>query len=195
MSSKCKHCGREIRWVKKEDGSYLACDPTAVLYCPSQGGPDLFVSGDGFFDRGVLGEVPGEPVYAGFIPHFKTCTGTPRAKNKCLTLPIKKQWFDMIVSGEKKEEYRQLSDYWKTRFRNIGLLDEEGQPTGKEADIYLRNGYFAGAPIAKVRCGLKIGRGRQEWGAWCFTHYYVLMIKKVYARRQPHGKSEHAGNE
>ena len=24
-----------------------------------------------------------------------------------LTLPIKKKWFDMIVSGEKKEEYRE----------------------------------------------------------------------------------------
>ena len=25
-----------------------------------------------------------------------------------LTLPIKKQWFDMILSGEKKEEYREI---------------------------------------------------------------------------------------
>lgn len=24
-----------------------------------------------------------------------------------LTLPIKKKWFDMILSGEKKEEYRE----------------------------------------------------------------------------------------
>lgn len=26
-----------------------------------------------------------------------------------LTLPIKKKWFDMIVSGEKKEEYRETN--------------------------------------------------------------------------------------
>lgn len=25
-----------------------------------------------------------------------------------LTLPIKRKWFDMIVSGEKKEEYREI---------------------------------------------------------------------------------------
>lgn len=25
-----------------------------------------------------------------------------------LTLPIKKKWFDMIVSGEKAEEYREI---------------------------------------------------------------------------------------
>lgn len=33
-----------------------------------------------------------------------------------LTLPIKKKWFDMILSGEKKEEYREIKPYWDTRF-------------------------------------------------------------------------------
>ena len=28
-----------------------------------------------------------------------------------LTLPIKKKWFDMILSGEKKEEYREIKPY------------------------------------------------------------------------------------
>ena len=28
-----------------------------------------------------------------------------------LILPIKKKWFDMIVSGEKKEEYREIKHY------------------------------------------------------------------------------------
>ena len=33
-----------------------------------------------------------------------------------LTLPIKKKWFDMIFSGEKKEEYREIKPYYETRF-------------------------------------------------------------------------------
>ena len=33
-----------------------------------------------------------------------------------LTLPIKKKWFDMIVSGEKKEEYREIKPYYDSRF-------------------------------------------------------------------------------
>lgn len=33
-----------------------------------------------------------------------------------LTLPIKKKWFDMIVAGEKKEEYRDIKPYYDTRF-------------------------------------------------------------------------------
>ena len=36
-----------------------------------------------------------------------------------LTLPIKKKWFDMILSGEKKEEYRELKPYYKSRFSSI----------------------------------------------------------------------------
>lgn len=35
-----------------------------------------------------------------------------------LTLPIKKKWFDMIISGEKKEEYREIKPYYDTRFMN-----------------------------------------------------------------------------
>lgn len=36
-----------------------------------------------------------------------------------LTLPIQKRWFDMILSGEKKEEYREIKEYYETRFRNL----------------------------------------------------------------------------
>ena len=35
---------------------------------------------------------------------------------KTLTLSLKKQWFDMIKAGVKKEEYREMSLYWKCRF-------------------------------------------------------------------------------
>ena len=40
-----------------------------------------------------------------------------------LTLPIKKKWFDMIKSGEKKEEYREIKNYWTTR---LGFYSENG---------------------------------------------------------------------
>lgn len=33
-----------------------------------------------------------------------------------LTLPIKKKWFDMIKTREKKEEYREIKPYYTTRF-------------------------------------------------------------------------------
>lgn len=33
-----------------------------------------------------------------------------------LKLTLKKKWFDMIASGEKKEEYREIKPYWIKRF-------------------------------------------------------------------------------
>ena len=36
-----------------------------------------------------------------------------------LVLPIKKKWFYMILAGEKREEYRNLNEYYQTRLRNV----------------------------------------------------------------------------
>lgn len=36
-------------------------------------------------------------------------------EKKVLTLPVKKEWFDKIVSNEKKEEYRWIKPYWVAR--------------------------------------------------------------------------------
>jgi hypothetical protein len=38
---------------------------------------------------------------------------------KTLHLTLKKKWYDMIASGEKKEEYRELSFYWIKRLIDI----------------------------------------------------------------------------
>ena len=36
-----------------------------------------------------------------------------------LTLPIMGKWFNMILSGEKGEEYREIKPYYMTRFKKI----------------------------------------------------------------------------
>jgi hypothetical protein len=36
-------------------------------------------------------------------------------EKKVLTLSVKKEWFDKIVSGEKKEEYREAKHFWIVR--------------------------------------------------------------------------------
>jgi len=40
-------------------------------------------------------------------------------KNYDLILPIKKKWFDMILSGDKKEEYRDMKPFYDKRIENI----------------------------------------------------------------------------
>lgn len=34
-------------------------------------------------------------------------------------LNLHKSWFDMVLAKIKKEEYRELPDYWKARFKKI----------------------------------------------------------------------------
>lgn len=41
------------------------------------------------------------------------------AKKNVLNLTVSKQWFDMIVSGEKTEEYRTIKDYWTVRLYDV----------------------------------------------------------------------------
>ena len=83
----------------------------------------------------------------------------------------------MIKSGKKKEEYRQQSYYYTTRFRNIGLLDAvDDIPTKNIATIVLRNGYRKDSPKLKVIVKLSIGKGNPDWGAIPNKWYYVLRI-------------------
>lgn len=45
------------------------------------------------------------------------------AKKKVLTLTVSKEWYEMIVSGEKTEEYRVIKGFWMSRL--LLIKDEE----------------------------------------------------------------------
>ena len=97
-----------------------------------------------------------------------------------LTLPIKKKWFDMIAKGEKKEEYRDIKPYYKSRFTMIGLLFPGlDEPTDETAAILLRNGYKSTSPTLMVSVRLFIREGKPEWGAEPNKTYYVLHIESI----------------
>ncbi len=110
-----------------------------------------------------------------------------------LVLPIKKKWFDMIASGKKKEEYREIKPYYDKCLGNecIGfpfiqeIIDnfesiKEYDPAQiKELEIVFRNGYRADSPKIKCKCKLKIGQGKKEWGAEPGKEYYILEIIKI----------------
>ena len=102
-----------------------------------------------------------------------------------LVLPIKKKWFDMIKSGEKKEEYREIKPYWFTRFKhnlNIYIYDWLGDCVeinkGKGTVIF-QNGYQKNAPKIKCVIEINVGFGKTEWGAEPNKLYYVLKILSV----------------
>lgn len=89
-----------------------------------------------------------------------------------LTLPIKKKWFDMIRSGEKTEEYREIKPYYTKRFDKVFRTGQFLQP----ATICLRNGYSKNSPSINAYCSLRVGYGKPEWGAEKGKKYYVLSI-------------------
>lgn len=96
-----------------------------------------------------------------------------------LILPIKKKWFDMILSGEKEEEYREIKPYYETRFKTIGILDRYGLPTLNRVNVMFRNGYSTNAPTFTANVSIDIKVGREEWGAEKGKLYYVLAIREI----------------
>lgn len=106
-----------------------------------------------------------------------------------LTLAIRRKWFNMILSGEKTEEYRKINPYYQTRFNNLfGLIIVDGLsipsplPELKKdgiQEIVFRNGYSKNSPSFVARCSLKIGTGNPEWGAEPNEEYYVLKILEI----------------
>lgn len=94
-----------------------------------------------------------------------------------LILPIKKKWFDMILSGEKKEEYREIKPYYEARFKNLW----KGSLIGglAEREIVFRNGYSKDSPSFIAKCSVKIGTGNPKWGAEQGKEYYILEIHEI----------------
>ena len=79
---------------------------------------------------------------------------------KILHLTLKKKWYDMIASGQKTCEYREIKPYWKKR-----LFESNGQMLRFDKIIF-RNGYRKDSRvIAFKHHGTWSGRGILTWGA------------------------------
>lgn len=103
---------------------------------------------------------------------LKKCIKNP--KTSFLHLTLKKEWFDLIASGEKKEEYREIKSYWLKRFTDQGS-------SFRHWDIVaFRNGYAKESPI--IYCvfkGIEIGTGNPKWGAEPNKDYFIIKLGKL----------------
>ena len=61
---------------------------------------------------------------------------------KILHLTIKKKWFDMILSGEKKEEYREIKPYWNRRLLKPIMYDTSTRYADSIEAVYYGNRDF-----------------------------------------------------
>lgn len=105
-----------------------------------------------------------------------------------LILPIKQKWFEMIASGEKKEEYREVKEYYNKRFSKLFPYNYHTNKEGTTwylgdrsmpKEIVFRNGYNYNSPSIKCLCNLKMGYGKKEWGAVEGEKYYILEILEI----------------
>jgi len=93
---------------------------------------------------------------------------------RVLHLTLKKKWFDLIASGEKKEEYREVKQYWIKRLHN------------KEFDyVQFRNGYSKDSPIIRVEfiC-IRLHKGKKEWGAPPEPVFIIKLGKILSGKRR-----------
>jgi len=97
---------------------------------------------------------------------------------RILRLTIKKKWFDLIASGEKKIEYREAKPYWQSRLiKSAGLCIT----FYSFSEIHFRNGYSKDAPLIRTEWA---GTGLQElapYPAAGFERgtYFLIHIGKI----------------
>lgn len=104
-----------------------------------------------------------------------------RADCAVLHLVLKKKWYDMIASGEKKEEYRDMKPYWDKRIESW-----LGEPPGKNVNVVVAfsKGYckpsmwFEVAGISQPTSAWHWDI-RSEWGEPDAPHYVLRLGERV----------------
>lgn len=86
-------------------------------------------------------------------------------------LPIKRNWYDMILNGIKKEEYRNVVPYYISRLEKYLNADP--------IRVKFVNGYSKNSPSFIATVTIDKGTGRIEWGAEPNVLYYVLSILSI----------------
>lgn len=87
-----------------------------------------------------------------------------------ISFPIQKKRMDLILSGEKKEEYRDLSDFYISRLNKF---------LTQTIEVKLLNGYSSKSPYIIIKCKVEVGEGLPEWGAVKGKYYFVLKIIEI----------------
>lgn len=106
---------------------------------------------------------------------------------KVLHLTLKKKWFDMIASGEKKEEYREIKGYWQQRLMHFDWVSINNiSPFKKYTDykkfdiVRFKNGYTKDAPTMEVEFkGIHAGLGNIDCGAPTLQDVFVIKLGNI----------------
>jgi hypothetical protein len=115
-----------------------------------------------------------------------------------LTLNVKKKWFDMILSGVKKEEYREIKSSYLLKLGN-GITKQSsfyisvcnfGANIIKEMDfkkfktITFLNGMKPKTPTIIVECkGIEIGKAVPEWSDNWQGEVFIIKLGEIISTK------------
>lgn len=126
--------------------------------------------------------------------------------NKTLHLVLKRKWWDMIESGEKKEEYRDFTPFYIKRLCDNPCFNKQGEiierniidkwtlDACEKRGIDLKTAWADGNIIPKDYSSvtfhfgytnktmvysvkdISVGEGRTEWGAESGKEYFIIKL-------------------
>ncbi len=98
-------------------------------------------------------------------------------------LTISRKWFDMILSGEKTEEYREIKKYYDERLSKCFPTEFMGETYHPIVEnIHFFNGPYLSTDLPNFKIkfeGAEKREGNPKWGAVKGVEYYVLKLGEV----------------
>lgn len=108
---------------------------------------------------------------------------------KILHLPLKSKWYEMIESGVKTEEYREIKPYWENRIRcqafgvctpnkpclrvrTVGVCDM------RYTHVKFSYGYTKRTMTFEIE-SITVGKGKPEWGAPAEDVFVIKLGKRL----------------
>ena len=101
-----------------------------------------------------------------------------------LHLPLKAKWYEMIESGVKTEEYREVKPYWCKRFigmdRPLFSFRYGYQESNVKGFTHVKfsYGYTRRTMTFEIE-SITIGKGKPEWGAPTEDVFIIKLGKRV----------------
>lgn len=122
-------------------------------------------------------------------------SATKKATSDTLHLVLKAKWYDMIASGEKKSEYREINKYWLPRFCYYHKMwPEDNECKSKERDclkcfstgapdwccypfeyVVFHRGYSNITMTYRVK-DVCFGYGKPKWGAPVNRQVFIIKL-------------------
>lgn len=101
---------------------------------------------------------------------------------KILDLPLKAKWYDMIESGVKTEEYREIKPYWSKRLLGSDAPLFSHRYVYQHANIKdythirFRYGYTKRTMLREIK-SITFGYGNPDWGAPKDKEVFIIKLK------------------